>query len=66
MCADATLILLVGKTGWRLRLGVAVVVSRVVRLAWRGIAVVSSRGPGGVRVGLLPMIHSKSEVTKAS
>ena len=66
MGSDSTLILLVGKARWRLCLGIAVVFSRAVRLAWRGIAVVSSRGPSGVRVGLLPLIHSESECAKAS
>lgn len=62
MCADPTLILLVSKTSWRLRLRVAVVVSRAVSLACWGVAVVSSRRPGRVRVGLLPLIHSESGV----
>lgn len=66
MWAYSTLILLVGKTCWRLCLRVAVVFSRAVRLAWWGIAVVSSRGPGRVRVGLLPLIHNESECAKAS
>jgi hypothetical protein len=64
MCADPTLILFVSKTSWRLCLRVAVVVSRAVSLAWWGIAVavVSSRRPGRVREGLLPLIHSESSV----
>jgi hypothetical protein len=66
MWSYASLILLVGKACWRLCLRIAVVVSCAVRLAWWGIAVVSSRGPGGVRVRLLPLIHSESACAKAS
>jgi hypothetical protein len=66
MCADPALILLVSKASGRLCLRVAVVVSRGVGLGWWGVAVVSSRSTGGVRVGLLPLIHSESEVAKAS
>jgi len=66
MRPHSTLILFVSKARWRLCLCVAVVFSRAVRLAWWGIAVVSSRGPGRVRIGLLPLIHSESESAKAS
>lgn len=59
-------VLLVSKARWRLCLRVTVIFSRAVRLPWWGIAVVSSRGPGGVRVGLLPLIHSESECAKES
>ena len=66
MGSDSTLVLLVREACWRLCLRIAVVFSRAVRLAWRGIAVVSSRGPGGVRVRLLPLIHSESACAKAA
>jgi len=66
MWSYASLILLVGKACWRLCLCIAVVVSRAVRLARWGIAVVSSRGPGGVRIRLLPLIHSELQYAKAS
>ena len=66
MRTNPTLILLVREACWRLRLRIAVVFSRAVRLAWWGIAVVSSRRTGGVRVWLLPLIHSESACAKAA
>lgn len=62
MRAHSTLILLVCEARGRLGLGVAVVVARHLRLRWWGVAVISSRGPGLVRVGLLPLIHAESDV----
>jgi hypothetical protein len=66
MRSYSTLILLISKACRRLCLRVAVIFSRAVRLTWWGIAVVSSRGPGRVRIGLLPLIHNESECAKAS
>lgn len=57
MRAQSTLILLVCESCRRLGLGVTVVVARLI---WRGVAVISSRRPGLVRVRLLlPLIHGK-------
>jgi hypothetical protein len=62
MRSHPSLILLVGKPCWRLGLCVAVVVSCDRCLVWWGVAVVSSRRAGRVRVGLLPLIHGESVV----
>lgn len=64
MCAGSTLILLVCEAGGRLSLSVAVVVARHLRLSWWGVAVISSRGPGLVRIGLAPLIHAESDVAE--
>lgn len=67
MCAHSTLVLLVCEAGWRLTLTLSlrvavVVVARHLRLRWWGVAVISSRGPGLVRIGLTPLIHAESDV----
>jgi hypothetical protein len=66
MRAHATLVLLICKTGRRLGLRIAIVLSCHRRLAWWGIAVVSSRRPRSVRIGLLPLIHGDSGDWKES
>lgn len=64
MCAYSTLVLLVCEARWRLSLSLsdAVIVARHLRLRWWGVAVISSRGPGLVRIGLAPLIHGESDV----
>jgi len=70
MCAHSTLVLLICEARRRLRLSlslslsVTVVVARHLRLRWWGVAVISSRGPGLVRIGLAPLVHDGSDVAE--
>jgi len=65
VCANSALVLLICKSRWRLGLRVAVVISRHLRLIWRGVAVVPSRRSRRVRIRLLPLIHDESAVADA-